>query len=229
MPSDTTTTDQGGSLETAKNEARDLKDTAVSEASHVAETAKSEAVAVAHEAKYQAKDLYAQTQRELKDQAQAQQQRAAAGLRSVSQELDSMTANSENPGVATDLLRQASARLSSAASWLADRDPVSVLNDVKAFARRNPATFIIGAAILGIVTGRLTRALASNMSDERSASAAGSGSLDSAARAELSPPSVELYTTPPSMDNPRVYAQSSAGSGAQLNREDGGDVRSDAF
>ena len=54
--------------------------------------------------KYQAKDLYAQTQRELKDQAQVQQHRAAAGLRSVSDELDSLTANAQNPGLAVDLL-----------------------------------------------------------------------------------------------------------------------------
>ena len=75
---------------------------------HVADTAKGEAKAVAQEVKYQAKDLYAQTQRELKDQAQVQQQRAAAGLRSVSDELDSMTANAQNPGLAVDLLHQVS-------------------------------------------------------------------------------------------------------------------------
>ena len=86
-PRDTATTGQSGSVETAKQEAGELKDTAVSEAGHVAETAKGEAKAVAQEVKYQAKDLYAQTQRELKDQAQVQQHRAAVGLRSVSDEL----------------------------------------------------------------------------------------------------------------------------------------------
>ena len=138
----------------------------MSEAGHVAETAKGEAKAVAQEVKYQAKDLYAQTQRELKDQAQVQQHRAAAGLRSVSDELDSMTANAQNPGLAADLLSQVSTRLSSAASWLGDRDPGAVLSEVKSFARRKPGTFIIGAAVLGIVAGRLTRALAANASDE---------------------------------------------------------------
>ena len=40
VSNDTTTRDENGSLETAKQEASDLKDTAVSEAGHVAETAK---------------------------------------------------------------------------------------------------------------------------------------------------------------------------------------------
>ena len=167
---------QSGSVETAKQEAGELKDTAVSEAGHVAETAKGEAKAVAQEVKYQAKDLYAQTQRELKDQAQVQQQRVAAGLRSVSDELQSMTANAENPGLAADLLNQVSTRLSGAASWLGDRDPSAVLSEVKSFARRKPGTFIIGAAILGIVAGRLTRALAANASDEHADHGGGSRS-----------------------------------------------------
>ena len=49
----------------------------MSEAGHVAETAKDEAKAVVTEVKNQAKDLYAQTQRELSDQAHLQQQRLA--------------------------------------------------------------------------------------------------------------------------------------------------------
>ncbi len=183
VSNDTTTRDENGSLETAKQEASDLKDTAVSEAGHVAETAKGEAKAVAQEVKYQAKDLYAQTQRELKDQAQVQQHRVAVGLRSVSDELDSMTANAENPGLAADLLGQVSTRLSRASSWLGDRDPSAVLSEVKSFARRKPGTFIIGAAILGIVAGRLTRALAANASDQDSASGQTSGVRASNGRA----------------------------------------------
>ena len=63
------------------------------------------------------------------------------------------------------MVQQVSARLSSASSWLGDRDPSSVLDEVKRFARRRPGTFILAAAITGIVVGRLTRALASNASD----------------------------------------------------------------
>jgi len=226
-PRDTATTGQSGSVETAKQEAGELKDTAVSEAGHVAETAKGEAKAVAQEVKYQAKDLYAQTQRELKDQAQVQQQRAAVGLRSVSDELQSMTANAENPGLAADLLNQVSTRLSSAASWLGDRDPSAVLSEVKSFARRKPGTFIIGAAILGIVAGRLTRALAANASDEHSDSTA-PGLAASNGRAGLPTSSAQLYATPPTVEETPVFAQSSAAQGIQPSR-DVSDVRSDSF
>ena len=229
VSNDTTTRDENGSLETAKQEASDLKDTAVSEAGHVAETAKGEAKAVAQEVKYQAKDLYAQTQRELKDQAQTQQHRVAVGLRSVSDELQSMTANAENPGLAADLLGQVSTRLSSAASWLGDRDPSAVLSEVKSFARRKPGTFILGAAILGIVAGRLTRALASNASDQNSESAAASGvpSLNGQAGPQTS--SAKGYATPPPVEETPVFAQSSAAQGTQQPWKDVGDVRSDSF
>ena len=228
-PRDTAATGQGGSVGTAKAEAGVLKDTAVSEAGHVAETAKGEAKAVAQEVKYQAKDLYAQTQRELKDQAQVQQHRAAAGLRSVSDELDSLTANAQNPGLAVDLLNQVSTRLSGAASWLGDRDPGAVLSEVKSFARRKPGTFIIGAAVLGIVAGRLTRALAANASDEHAdAKAAGPGVAASNGRPALPSSSAQLSATPPTVEETPVFAQSSAGRGVQPAR-DVSDVRSDSF
>ncbi|HYI51724.1 MAG TPA: hypothetical protein VEX42_09140 [Microbacterium sp.] len=228
-PSDVRTQDESGSLESAKHEARDLKDTAVSEAGHVAETAKGEAKAVAQEVKYQAKDLYAQTQRELKDQAGVQQQRAAGGLRSVSDELRSMTANAEHPGLAADLLGQVSTRLSSAASWLGDRDPSSVLAEVKSFARRKPGTFIIGAAILGIVAGRLTRALAANASDERSDSAPYAGLPAANRQAGLATTPAQSYATAPAVEETPVFAQSSAALGTQQPPRDVSDVRSDSI
>lgn len=161
--------DSAGTMETAKREAAGLKDTAAEQAKDVAGTAKDEASSVISDVKWQAKDLYAQTQRELKDQANTQQQRVAAGLRSVGQDLDSMAAGSQQQGLATDLVRQVSGRVSSAASWLGERDPGAVLTEVKRFARRRPGTFILAAAITGIVVGRLTRALASNASDESNA------------------------------------------------------------
>jgi len=165
--SDARSADTSGKVDAAKHEAASLKDTASAQAKDVLGTAKDEAATVVGEAKSQAKDLYAQTQRELKDQATTQQQRIAVGLRSVGDELGSMAANADGGGVASDLVQQVSHRLSSAANWLGDRDPSSVLNEVKRFARRKPGTFILAAAITGIVVGRLTRALAANASDEK--------------------------------------------------------------
>src|SRR3546814_13135001 len=85
------------------------------------------AASVARETKRQVKDLYSQTQRELKEQAAVQQQRVAEGLRSVGDELGSMAEKFETPGVAADLVSQVSSRLGGAATWIADRDPGSRL------------------------------------------------------------------------------------------------------
>ncbi len=163
------TTDKSATIDTAKHEAAELKATTADKAKDVVGTAKDEASAVVAEAKSQAKQLYAQTQREVKDQANAQQQRLASGLQSVGHELDSMAANAEDPGLATDIVREVSGRVSSAASWLGERDPGAVVAEVKQYARRKPVTFIIAAGLAGLVVGRLVKALASNASDEKSA------------------------------------------------------------
>ncbi|GLJ60243.1 hypothetical protein GCM10017576_03720 [Microbacterium barkeri] len=149
-----------GAVDTARQEAADVTETARAEAGHVVDTAKQEASHVAHEAKAQLKDVYSQTQRELRDQAAAQQRRVAEGLRSVGDELESLAAGSENPGVATDIVRQASTRLKGASTWLDDRDPGSLMHEVTSFARRRPGVFIAGALLAGLAAGRLTRALA---------------------------------------------------------------------
>ncbi|MFB2596675.1 hypothetical protein ACEXQE_02680 [Herbiconiux sp. P17] len=161
--------DQQGKVDAAKEAAGDLKNTAAEQAGTVAGTAKDEAKNVAREAKSQAKDLYYQTQAELKEQAGVQQQRVASGLRGLGDELGSMASNSDNPGLASDLVRQVSDRAGSAASWLDSRDPGSLLNEVKSYARRKPGTFIAVAAIAGVVAGRLTRSLAGAAADEKDA------------------------------------------------------------
>jgi vacuolar-type H+-ATPase subunit H len=166
-----------GTTETAKQEATEVTSTARAEAGHVVETAKDEAATVAREAKTQAKQVYTETRRQLTDQAATQQQRVADGLRAIGEELQSMAQGSENPGMASDLVREASTRLTGASSWLSQRDPGSLLNEVKSFARRKPGMFIAGALLAGVAAGRLTRALAENTADEKAASAStGTGS-----------------------------------------------------
>lgn len=174
-PNDPDTSPQGGEgkSETAKHEAREVAETAKSEAGHVAETAKQEVGTVVAEAKSQARDLYAHTTRELSEQADAQQGRAAAGLKMMGDELRGMSDNSTQSGLATDLVREASSRLSRAGSWLEERDSRSLFREVKSYARRHPGTFIAAAAVVGVVAGRLTRALASNNDDETPSSSSG--------------------------------------------------------
>jgi hypothetical protein len=61
--------------------------------------------------------------------------------------------------VASDLVRQAADRSHSVASWLDGRDPGSLLDEVKTFARRRPGTFLLLAAGAGVLAGRLGRSL----------------------------------------------------------------------
>jgi hypothetical protein len=165
-----------GAVETAKHEASAVKDTATDAAKDVVHTARGEASAVAGEAKTQLKDLFVQSRNEFSDQAANQQARIAAGLKSVGDELGSMARNSDGQGIATDLVQQVSTRLSGAANWLGEREPAAVLDEVKRFARRRPVVFIAGAALAGIVAGRLVRALAANQHDGGDSSASGTRS-----------------------------------------------------
>lgn len=220
--SDVRSSDTSEKVDAAKQEATDLKNTAQEQAQDVLGTAKDEAASVVGEAKTQAKDLYAQTKSELTEQANTQQQRIAGGLRSVSDELGEMATTSTGSGVASDLVQQVSGRLSSAASWLGDRDPASVVNEVKRYARRRPGAFILAAAIGGIVVGRLTRALAANASDEKDA--APTSSADPAPRLVHVDPAVPVPVSAPvsSSSETPVYTQA-ASVRPDLRREDGND------
>ena len=170
-----------GTIETAKQEAAEVKSTAAEQAGGVVDTAKSEAAAVAHGAKDQVMGLFEQTRSELKEQAAAQQRRVADGLRSVGGELGTMADNADGGGLGADLVRQVSRKVDGVAGWIGDRDPGALLGEVKTFARRRPGTFIAIAAAAGLIAGRLTRALtegASDRGDDTAASSGGAGSGD---------------------------------------------------
>lgn len=149
----------GSRTDAVKGEAADVARTAADSAQSVAETAKTEAANVASEAKANAKDLLYQARSDLTSQAGVQQQKVASSLRSVSDELHSMARASDQPGVASDLVRQVADRSSSVAEWLDRRDPGSLLDEVKTFARQRPGTFLLLAAGAGVLAGRLTRSL----------------------------------------------------------------------
>jgi hypothetical protein len=75
----------------------------------------------------------------------------------LSKELGSMASKSEQPGLAADLAGQASRQLGSAAHWVSEREPGSLVAELKDFARNKPGTFLAVAAGIGLVAGRMTR------------------------------------------------------------------------
>lgn len=183
-----------GAVETAKSEAGAVKNAAMDAAKGTAHTAKDEVAAVAGTTKSQVKDLYTQTRSELGTQASQQQERLVTGLKAVGDELGSMARNSEGGGIATDFTQQVSTRLSGAAEWLGEREPADVLDEVKRFARRRPLVFIAGAAVAGIVAGRLVRSLAAAQHHESPTGTLPAGSPLSERTSSLTAPPVVAAT-----------------------------------
>jgi cell division septum initiation protein DivIVA len=158
-----------GKADAAKGAAQDVAGDAKAKASDVAGTAKEQASKVASEATDHAKQLYGQASENLKQQAGEQQQRAAGGLRSLGEQLGRMAENDDEQGVASKVVRDLSGRATSAAGFLENRDPGSLLDEVKTFAAKRPGTFIAIAAGAGLLAGRLTKALATEVKHEKEA------------------------------------------------------------
>jgi len=158
----------------AKDEAGKVAGQAGQSAQKVAGVAKEQVADVANEAKSQVKELWSQTRSELTDQAGAQQYKAAAGLRSLGDQLQSMAERAEEPGVATDLAGQAADRVHEFAGFLENRDPAGLLDEVRSFARRRPGAFLALALGAGMVTGRLARGLAADPEETQRSTATAS-------------------------------------------------------
>ncbi len=165
--------EEPSTADVAKDQAANVASGAGDAAQHVAGVAKDQVKQVAAETGKQAKQLLGQAQSELTDQAATQQQRAAAGLHSVGDQLHAMAGASDQPGMATDLAQQAGEKAHQFAGWLEDRDPGSVLNELRSFARQRPGVFFAIALGAGVVAGRLARGLTADPDE------AGSGSPSS--------------------------------------------------
>ena len=150
-----------------RDQARQVGSDAASAGGAVAQTAKEQGQEVVGEAKRQARDLYGEARNQVAGQAGQQQQRAASGLRSLADEMRSMAQQGGGSGPVTELAHQAAERVHGVAGWLEQREPGDLLNEVKGYARRNPGTFLVGAALLGVVAGRLTRNIAAVGNDGR--------------------------------------------------------------
>lgn len=116
---------------------------------------------VAGEASRQARELMGQASAQLKEQAMAQQHRAADGLRALGDQLRAMSERTDQPGMADDLVRHAAERAHQAAEWLNQREPGTVVDEVRDYARRNPGLFLAGAAVAGVLAGRLGKSMRS--------------------------------------------------------------------
>jgi len=194
---------QGDSSTTviAKEQAGEVADAARQAGGQVLDTVKVQAGEVTAEAGRQARQLLSEAQSELTEQAAATQQRAAAGLQSLADELRGMADASDQDGVATDAARQAADKASQVARWLEDRDPGTLLDEVRSFARRRPGTYLALAAGAGVLAGRLTRGLSASTNGSPAAPGTRTGGRERAGdrgwAAEFVPPPPAMSTDVP--------------------------------
>ncbi len=158
----------GSTADTARDQAQQVKDSATDAASQVAGTTKEQAQQVTEDVRHQAKQLAGQTKSELTGQVTSQRDKAVSGLRSLADELSSMSDSSPQSGMGTQLAREGAGLTHRTADFLEQRDPTQLLDEVRDLARRRPGTFLIGAALAGVAVGRLTRGAMSARSNDSS-------------------------------------------------------------
>jgi hypothetical protein len=150
-----TRTGTSSTTETAATEAKEVAGTAVDATAEVAGTAKEQAGQVLGEGLDQAKNLAGQATATLQDTLRAQSEKVSEQLTTISQQLT----NGDTSGVVGQVMTEAGQRLRGLADHLQSAGPEGVLSDLRAYARRNPGSFLLGAAAAGLVTGRLVKGL----------------------------------------------------------------------
>lgn len=155
--------------EVARDQAKEVGQSAKQSSGQVAQTATDQARLVVSEAHRQTRDLLGEVRSQAREQAHIQQQKAVGGLRQFGDELSKMckmTQASGQSGIASELARQASDRAHVIATWLDRHEPGGLVDEVSDFARRRPGTFLISAALAGVVVGRLTRGITAAGNDD---------------------------------------------------------------
>lgn len=175
-PGGTPTTGGAGSTrDVAKQETQGVAQDAVQSGKATAETAKQQAGEVAGEVSNQARQLFDQAREQITSQGGEQKTRATEGLRSLADELSGLVhGEGTSNGMVTDLAREASQRVRTTADWLETHEPSDVLNEARRFAQRRPGAFLLGAAALGLIGGRLTRGFADEVKEYAEAEERGS-------------------------------------------------------
>ena len=175
----------------AKDQAGTVASTAAQAGSQVASTAADQAKQVTQETKRQAQDLVQQGRQQVTQQVQQQvrtgQEKAGQGLSDIAQQLRTMVqgGGAAPSGPAADLVSQAGDKIEQLADWIAVREPGDFVVEVRDFARRRPGLFMFGAAIAGIVAGRLTTGVVAAHKDESSSGPARTGQYTQSATAPV--------------------------------------------
>lgn len=144
---------------TAADQSKAVAGTATTQAKDLASQARSQMGSVTSEAKDQAQKVMSTATSDLESQLEDRLTRAAEAARSTAEELRALAeGRPEDAGRTGDLARQAGDRLETLARRADELGPRGVVEEVSDFARRRPAAFLLGAAVTGVLVGRLARA-----------------------------------------------------------------------
>lgn len=141
----------------AVDAARDLVHEGQDAAKYIGESALREAEHVTEDVKEEASHLFEELSTDVRAQAAIQQEKIAANLRDISQELRGMLNASPSHGSAASLVDQAAHHSGKIAQWLEAREPGDLIQEVKGFARKRPSAFLGLALGAGLLAGRITR------------------------------------------------------------------------
>jgi hypothetical protein len=148
------------------------------EAGRVAEVAKGQAREVASDIGMQARDLVDELKTQVRDQSAVQRDRLADNLRQFGNDLDSMRQSSASSGLAADITGMLATKAREVSAFLGDHDPGDLIEEVRRFARQRPGAFLLGAAVAGVIAGRLTRGAAASSDSTSAAGSSGRHRLD---------------------------------------------------
>ena len=152
----------------------DSKMAAKDVASDVAATAKEQAQEVVHETAAQARHVAEDVRQRVGREADNQAQRVAQGINRLADELTSMAKHSSEDSPAAGALNQVADTGRQVARFLDERGVGGVLESTQNFARRNPGTFLLGAAVAGFLVGRVVKS-ATGSPPSRSGEQTGAG------------------------------------------------------
>jgi hypothetical protein len=150
----------------AKQQAAEVGNTSAESGEQVMHTVGEQTRRVAEETSKQARNMLHEGRQQLTEQAREGQQKTAQGLHTLADQLENMYAKSDGSGIGPEVIHQAAGHTRTVASWLEDRQPGDLLNEVRGFARRKPGVFLAGAALAGVLVGRLTRGVVAAQSDD---------------------------------------------------------------
>jgi uncharacterized protein YjbJ (UPF0337 family) len=167
-----TSSSSSSTKDAAKEEAQNVKAAATDATQQVAGTAQEQAGKVVSDVRTQTKQLAEQTRTQVSSQVNDQRDRAVGGLRSIGDELRGMSNGEQTQasGLVAQLAGEGAELTHKVADFIEQREPAELIDEVRGFARRKPGTFLIGAAIAGVVVGRLTRGAVAARQEDSSGS-----------------------------------------------------------